>query len=72
MARYNSLSPQGQSKCTQNCQDNKRQDEEHKKEQFQIREGVSGALQAVFAIDPFLCPTGSLRHHGFITSPISY
>ena len=27
---------------------------------------LDDALRLVF--DPFLCPTGSLRHHGFITS----
>ena len=65
--RSNDLSP-GQ-RNAQKCQGNKRQDKDHKKDQLQICDGISGALQPVFAIGPFLCPTA--RHHGFVTSPIN-
>jgi hypothetical protein len=56
----------------QKCQGNKRQDKDHKKDQLQICDWVSGGLQPVFAIDPFLRATAWLRHHGSVTSPISY
>jgi hypothetical protein len=54
------LAPQGEIKA-QKCQDNKRRDKDHKKDQFQSCNGISSLLQAVFASNPFLCPTGSLR-----------
>jgi hypothetical protein len=53
------LAPQGEIKA-QKCQDNKHRDKDHKKDQFQSCNGISGLLQAVFASNPFLCPTGSL------------
>jgi hypothetical protein len=64
------LAPQGEIKA-QKCQDNQRRDKDHKKDQFQSCNGISGVLWAVFAFNPFLCRTVSVRRHWFIGAVVS-